>query len=82
MSGARADPVPWDELSDTARATLLWWIRRAAENSSFRIIVQHHEGGVRSVTEERVIERHEDGSRQIRVRTYHPRELPSGNGAA
>lgn len=75
MSANRCAPVPWDELPESATRSVIWWVHRLAEGTSSLISFQCHEGGIRSVTVEEVVERHEDGSRQIRVRTYAPGEL-------
>lgn len=65
----------WEGLSQSARASVLWWIRRLSGGQTFRVSFDCSETGVRGITEEVVIERHEDGSRQIRVRTYTPGDL-------
>lgn len=68
-------PVPWNELSDSARTTVVWWIRKLAGDTNDRVCFECHQGGIRSVTVETVVERNDDGSRQIRVRSYEPGEL-------
>lgn len=67
--------IPWDDLSDSATRTVAWWIHQLADGTCSRFDFQCHQGGIRSVTVEQVIERYEDGSRRVRVETYQPDEL-------
>lgn len=68
-------PLPWDDLPDTAQATVCHLVRVLAGGYTGRLLLDCNEGGVSNVSHERTSGRGTDGSRTIEVRSFHPREL-------
>lgn len=73
--GAPLAPVPWDELADSAVTGVIWLVYKLRDKHVGRLTVHANQGGVTSVTVERVVSRNDDGSRHIRVRTFQTDEI-------
>lgn len=68
-------PLPWDDLSESAQATVCHLIRTLADGYTGRLLLDCNEGGVRNVSHERTSDHGPNGSRTIEVRSYRPHEL-------
>ena len=72
--------VPWEDLPESSRLTVIRLIRTLAgqgteERFTGRITLECSEGGIRTLSESRVVHTNPDGSRRIEVHTFRPPDL-------